>query len=187
MNQPAGDPEGQARITAFVQALQKLGWTDGRNVRIDYRWGATDADHARPYAAELAALAPDVILSSGSPSVAALQQATRTVPIVFVSVVDPVGSGFVESLSRPGGNITGFSMFEYGVSGKWLELLKEIAPRVTRVAVLRDPAFASGSGQLGAIQAVAPPFGVELSPVGMRDAGEIERALSAFARASNGG
>ena len=141
----------------------------------------------RKYAAELVALAPDVILASGSPTVAALQQATRTVPIVFAQVVDPVGAGFVESLARPGGNATGFTSFEYGISGKWLELLKEIAPRVTRAAVLRDPAIAAGIGQLAAIQAVAPSFGVELSPVDVRDAGEIERAITAFARAPNGG
>jgi hypothetical protein len=156
-------------------------------VRIEYRWGAGDADRFRRYATELVALAPDVILASSAPTVAALQQATRTVPVVFVLVVDPVGSGFVESLARPGGNITGFMLFEYGISGKWLELLKEIAPRVTRAAVLRDPTLASGGGQLGAIQSVAPSFGMELSPVGVRDAGEIERAITAFARGSNGG
>jgi putative ABC transport system substrate-binding protein len=167
--------------------LQELGWTDGRNARIEYRWGAGDVGRISRYAAELVALAPDIILSSGSPSVAALQQATGGVPIVFVAVVDPVGSGFVESLARPGGNITGFTLFEYGISGKWLELLKEIAPRVTRVAVLRDPALASGGGQLGAIQSAAPSFGVELSPVGVRDAGEIERTVTAFARGPNGG
>ena len=149
--------------------------------------GADDADRSRRYATELLALAPDVILSSGSPAVGQLLQATRAVPIVFVLVVDPVGSGFVESLARPGGNATGFPLFEYGISGKWLELLKEIAPRTTRVAVLRDPALASGGGQLGAIQSVAPSFGVELSPVHVRESGEIERAITAFARQPNGG
>jgi ABC-type uncharacterized transport system substrate-binding protein len=187
MNLAADDTEGQTRIAAFLKALQQLGWADGRNVRIDTRWGAGNADDFRKYAAELVALAPDVILASASPSVVALQQATRTVPIVFVNVVDPVGSGFVESLARPGGNSTGFALFEYGMSGKWLELLKEIAPRVTRAAVIRDPALASGGGQLGAIQSAAPSFGVELTPLGVRDATEIERAITAFARSSNGG
>ncbi len=187
MNLAADDPQSPIRIAAFLHGLQELGWTDGRNVRIDYRWGANDAERGRRYAVELIALAPDVILVSGSPAVAASQQATHTVPVVFVSVVDPVGSGLVESLARPGGNTTGFTLFEYGISGKWLELLKEIAPRVTRAAVLRDPTLASGGGQLGAIQSVAPSFGVELSPIGVRDAGEIERAITAFARRSNGG
>ncbi len=187
MNLAADDPQSPIRIAAFLHGLQQLGWTDGRNVRIDYRWGANDAERGRRYAVELIALAPDVILVSGSPAVAASQQATHTVPVVFVSVVDPIGSGLVESLARPGGNTTGFTLFEYGISGKWLELLKEIAPRVTRAAVLRDPTLASGGGQLGAIQSVAPSFGVELSPVGVRDAGEIERAIAAFARRSNGG
>jgi putative ABC transport system substrate-binding protein len=187
MNVAADDPEGQARITAFAQGLQESGWTIGRNVRIDYRWGGADVDRSRGYAAELVALAPDVILASGTPSVMALLQATRTVSIVFANVIDPVGSGIVENLTRPSGNATGFSMFEYGMSGKWLELLKEIAPRVTRVAILRDPTLASGGGQLGALQAVASSFGVELSPVGVRDAGEIERAVTTFARGPNGG
>jgi putative ABC transport system substrate-binding protein len=187
MSLAADDPESPVRIAAFLQGLQQLGWTDGRNVRIDYRWGADDAERSRRYAVELIALAPDVILASGSAAVAASQQATHIVPVVFVLVVDPVGSGFVESLARPGGNTTGFTLYEYGISGKWLELLKEVAPRVTRAAVLRDPALASGGGQLGAIQSVAPSFGVELSPVGVRDAGEIERAITAFARGSNGG
>jgi ABC-type uncharacterized transport system substrate-binding protein len=181
------DPEGQARLTAFVQGLQELGWTDGRNVRIDYRWAAGDAERARRYAAELVALAPDVILAHGGSIVPSLLQATRTVPIVFTQTPDPVGAGFVNSLARPGGNVTGFTVFEYGMSGKWLELLKEIAPRVTRAAVIRDAAIASGTGQWGALQSVAPSFGVELSPVNMSDAGEIERAVAAFARSPNGG
>jgi ABC-type uncharacterized transport system substrate-binding protein len=183
----ADDPEAPVRVTAFAQELQQLGWTDRRNLRIDYRWGAGDDDRIRRYAAELVALAPDVILAGGGQPARALQQATRTVPIVFVSVLDAVGQGLVASLARPGGNVTGFTPFEYGMSGKWLELLKQIAPRVTRVAVLRDPAVIGGIGQWSAIQAVAPSFGVELSPVGMRDAGEIERAVEAFARSPNGG
>jgi putative ABC transport system substrate-binding protein len=187
MSLTADDPEGQVRLTAFLQGLQQLGWTDGRNVRIDTRWGAGDADRSRRYAAELIALAPDVILASGTSTMGPLLRATRTVPIVFTQVTDPVGAGFVDSLARPGGNATGFTLSEYGISGKWLELLKEIAPRVTRVAVLRDPDMAAGSGQLGAIQSVAPSFGVELSPVNVRDAPEIERAVAAFARGSNGG
>jgi putative ABC transport system substrate-binding protein len=186
-NLAADDAEGQARITAFLQGLQQLGWTDHHNVRIDYRWGAGDADRIRRYAAELVALAPDVILTSGAPAVAALQRVTRTVPIVFGSVIDPVGAGFVESLARPGGNITGFTVFEYGISGKWLELLKEIAPGVTRVAVIRDTAIAAGSGQLGALQGAAPSFGVELRPIDVHEAGEIERAVAAFAGSPNSG
>jgi len=187
MNLAESDPEGEARIAAFREGLAKLGWTDGRNVRIDVRWAAANADRFRTYAAELVALAPDVILVATTPGVAALQQATRTVPIVFVSTADPVGGGFVSNLARPGGNTTGFALYEYGTSAKWLELLKEIAPTVTRVAVVRDPALVSGTGQLAAIQAVAPSFGVELSPVDVRDAGEIERAIATFARSPNGG
>jgi putative ABC transport system substrate-binding protein len=184
----ADDPEEQARLAAFVQGLQELGWTEGRNVRIDYRWAAGDADRSRTYAAELVALAPDVIVAAGSQSVAALEQTTRTVPIVFASVVDPVGAGYVTRLARPGGNATGFTAFEYSLSGKWLELLKEIAPNLTRIAILRDPALAAGIGQFAVIQAMAPPsFGVELSPIDVRDAGEIERDVAAFARGSNGG
>jgi putative ABC transport system substrate-binding protein len=156
-------------------------------VQIDYRWGAGNADRIRKFAAELIAVAPDAILSTGSPSVAAFQQATRTVPIVFVTVVDPVSSGFVDTLARPGGNITGFALYEYSISGKWLQLLKEIAPRMTRAAVIRDPALTAGGGQLGVIQAVAPSVGAEVTPVNVRDAGEIERAITAFARLPNGG
>ena len=185
MNLAADDAEGQARIVAFVQALQRLGWSDGRNLRIDHRWAAGDTGLFHRYAEELLALAPDVILAAATPSVQALQQATRTVPIVFAIVADPVGAGFVDSLARPGGNVTGFTPFEYGISGKWLELLKEIAPRVTRVAVLRD--LTIGLGQLGAIQSVAPSLGVELTPIGVSDAGQIERTVAAFARAPNGG
>jgi len=181
------DPVGQARIAAFLQGLQHTGWTDGGNVRIDYRWSAGDDERVRKYAAELVALAPDVILATGSATVGALLQATRTIPIVFPIAVDPVGAGFVESLARPGGNVTGFLLFEYGISGKWLELLKEIAPKLKRVAILRDPSIAAGSGQLGAIQSVAPSLGVELSPFGVRDGGEIERAIAAFARVPNSG
>jgi ABC-type uncharacterized transport system substrate-binding protein len=188
MGTTADDTEFQARVAAFVQGLQDLGWTAGRNVRIDTRWASRgDAESIRKYAAELAALAPDVMLATGGPVVAALQQSTRSVPIVFANVIDPVGGGFIDSLARPGGNTTGFTLFEYGLSGKWLELLKQIAPGVTRVAVIRDPTVASGTGQLGAIQSVAPSFGVELSPINLRDAGEIERAITAFGRASNGG
>src|SRR5437870_5090990 len=176
----ADDPEGQARNAAFLQGLEQLGWTVGRNVRIDTRWATTNADDIRRHAAELAALAPDVILAAtGTATVAPLLQATRTVPIVFALVVDPVGAGFVASLARPGGNATGFLMFEYGLSGKWLELLKQIAPGVTRAAVLRDPAIASGIGQFGAIQSVAPSLGMEASPVNVRDGGEIERDITA--------
>jgi putative tryptophan/tyrosine transport system substrate-binding protein len=181
------DPEGQVRIAAFLEGLQQLGWTDGRNVRIDYRWGAGDPDRYRTYATELVALAPDVILATGGSVVPSLLQATRTVPIVFTQTTDPVGAGFVNSLARPGGNATGFLGFEYGISAKWLEMLKEIAPRMTRAAVIRDVAIASGTGQWGALQSVAPSFGVELSPVNMLDAGEIERAVAAFARSPNGG
>jgi putative tryptophan/tyrosine transport system substrate-binding protein len=181
------DPEGQVRNAAFLQALQELGWTVGRNLQIDHRWTSADPDRIRKSVAELVALAPDVIQATSSPVTAALLQATRTVPIVFAQVADPVGSGLVESLARPGGNATGFTVFEYGISVKWLELLKEIAPQVMRAAILRDPAIASGIGQMAAIQGVAPGFGVELHPLGVRDATEIERAVTAFARSSNGG
>jgi len=183
----ADDPDGQARGAAFLQGLQQLGWTDGRNIRIDYRSGASDADNMRKYAAELVALAPDVILASGTATMAPLLQATRTVPIVFAQVTDPVGAGFVDSLARPGGNATGFVLFEYAISGKWLELLKEVAPRVTRAGVIRDPAQTAGTAQFAAIQSVAPSLGVEISPVNVRDAAEIERSIAAFARTANGG
>ncbi len=183
----ADNPDAQANIRAFLQVLQQLGWTDGRNVRIDIRWGAGNADDIRKYAAELAALAPDVIFASGTASVGPMLQATRTVPIVFANVADPVGAGFVDSLARPGGNASGFIQFEYSLSGKWLELLKQIAPGVTRAAVLRDPAITSGIGQFAVIQSVAPSVGVEVSAINVRDAGEIERAVTAFARSSNGG
>jgi putative tryptophan/tyrosine transport system substrate-binding protein len=182
----ADDAEGRARLAAFMQALQQLGWSDGRYLRIDTRWAT--ADDIRRHAAELVALAPDVLVAAtGTPTVAALLQATRSVPIVFVTVIDPVGAGFVASLAQPGGNATGFTIYEYSMSGKWLELLKEIAPRVRRAAVLRDPAVASGTGQFGAIQIVAPSLGVELSPADLRDAGEIERAVTTFAGRPNGG
>jgi putative ABC transport system substrate-binding protein len=179
-------PPAQAQLAAFLQGLQQLGWTDGRNVRVDTRWGAGNAADARQYATELVALAPDVILAFGV-TVGPLLQATRTLPIVFAIVPDPVGSGFVASLSRPGGNATGFMMFEYSLCGKWLELLKEIAPGVTRAAVLRDAAVPAGIGQFAVIQAVAPSLGVEVSPVDVGDAAEIERAVAAFARSGNGG
>src|SRR5262249_37686058 len=178
----ADDTEGQKRIAAVHQGLLQLGWTEGRNVRIDPRWGVRNTDDARQYAAELITLAPDVILATGSAITGSLLQATSAPPIVFVTVADPVGAGFVDSLARPGGNATGFMNFEYAISGKWLELLKEIAPRTTRAAVLPDPTLAWGSGHWGAIQSVAPSLGVELIPLGMRDAGEIDRVIAAFAR-----
>ena len=180
--------EGQARKKAFTQGLQNLGWIEGGNVQIEARWAGDDADRTRRYAAELVALEPDVILASPSPSVAELQRITRTTPIVFANLIDPVGAGFVASLARPGGNTTGFSAFEYSLSGKWLELLKELAPNVTRVAVLRDPAETAGIGQFAAIQAMAPPtLGLELSPIDARYPAEIERAITAFAIEPNGG
>ena len=183
----ADDPEGQARSAAFRQGLAQFGWTDGGNVRIETHWVTSDAD-IRKYTAELVALAPDVIVATGSPTVGPLLQATRTVPIVFVNVADPVGAGFVDSLARPGGNATGFINFEYGIGAKWLELLKKMVPGVTRIAVVRDPAITSGIGQFGAIQSVATSFGVELTPINERDdAGEVERAIAAFARGSDGG
>jgi ABC-type uncharacterized transport system substrate-binding protein len=183
----ADDAVFQARLAAFHQGLALLGWSIGRNVRIDTRWATANAAEIRRHAAELAALAPDVILAHGASTVGPLLQATRTVPVVFPVAVDPVGAGFVNSLARPGGNATGFMNFEYSLSGKWLELLKEIAPGVTRVAILRDPTQPAGTGQFGAIQAAAPSLRVEVSPVNTRDAGEIERAVAAFARSPNGG
>jgi putative ABC transport system substrate-binding protein len=186
MHLAADDPEGQARHAAFLQGLQQSGWSAGRNVRIDTRWGASEADRRR-YAEELVALAPDAILASNSTATLALQAATSTVPIVFVNVVDPVGAGFVASLARPGGNATGFTLFEYGMSAKWLELLKEIAPGVTRAAVIREGTNPAGIGQFAAIQSVAPSNGVQVSPVVVRDSSEIERAVGTLARSPNSG
>ena len=183
----ADDPVFQDRVGAFLQGLERSGWTIGRNVRIDTRWATANAAEIRKHAAELVASAPDVILAHGGATVGPLLQATRTAPIVFPVAVDPVGAGFVESLARPGGNATGFLSYEYSLSGKWLELLKQIAPGVTRVAVLRNPAISSGPAQFGVIQSVAPSLRVEVNPLNMRDADEIERAVAAFARASNGG
>jgi ABC-type uncharacterized transport system substrate-binding protein len=183
----ATDVEFQSRITAFQQGLHELGWTDGRNIRIDYRWAGSDADRIRRSAAELVALGPDVVLAVSSPVVGAFQQATHTVPIVFASVADPVGAGFVDSLARPGGNITGFLLFEFGLAGKWLDVLKQIAPQVTRVAVIRDPKTPAGIGQWAVIEAIAPSARVELSLINIRDADEIERDMVAFAHSSNGG
>jgi putative tryptophan/tyrosine transport system substrate-binding protein len=187
MNFPSSDEEGQARVRAFAQALQKLGWTEGSNAHIDTRWAADDADRYHRYSEELVALKPDVILASASPSVAALLRVTRSVPIVFANVIDPVGAGFVTSMARPRGNATGFTAFEYSISGKWLDLLKEITPNLTRVAVLREPSLAAGIGQFAVIQSTASSSGVDVSAIDSRDAGEIERALSAFAHEPNGG
>ncbi|SRR6266542_3111821 len=187
MSTAADDPEGRTRIAALLQGLQQLGWIVGRNVQIEYRWTAGAPERVRNYATELVALAPDVIVTGGASYVAALQQVTRAVPIVFATATDPVGGGLVASLARPGGNVTGFTTFEYGSSAKWLELLKQIAPRLMRVAVIRDPSLPTGTGQLGAIQSAAPSFGVELSPVDVRDVAELERAVAAFAHGSNGG
>jgi ABC-type uncharacterized transport system substrate-binding protein len=181
------DPEYQARMTAFLQELAQLGWLDGRNVRIDTRWGVADADRIRKYAAELVGMAPDVILANSSAALASLLQATRTVPIVFTAVADPVGAGYVDSLARPGGNATGFIVYEYSIAAKWLELLKEIAPHVTRAMVFRQSAIAAGPGQFGVIQAAAPSLGVDLRVADVRDAREIERAVTTFAQGSNGG
>jgi ABC-type uncharacterized transport system substrate-binding protein len=183
----ADDPEGQTRLGAFLQELQQSGWTIGRNLRVDYRWGAGNVAAMRKYAAELAALMPDVLLGPGTTPVGPLLEATSTAPIVFVHVVDPVGAGFVSSLARPGGNATGFVQFEYGISGKWLELLKQTVPDLTRAAVIRDAAVSSGIGQFGALQSAAPSLGVEVSPINVRDDSEIERDLSAFARSPNAG
>jgi putative ABC transport system substrate-binding protein len=181
------DPVAQARQAAFLQGLQQLGWIDGQNVRIDVRWAAGNLANARQYAAELVALAPDVILASGGAIMGPLLQATRTVPIVFTIVTDPVGTGLIDGLSRPGGNATGFMMFEYSLCGKWLALLKEIAPGVTRAAVLRDSAITSGIGQFAVIQSVASSVGVDVSPVNLGDPAEIERAVATFAHSANGG
>jgi putative tryptophan/tyrosine transport system substrate-binding protein len=186
MNSAADDPDGQTRLTGFLQGLQEFGWTAGRNVRIEYRWAPGEAER-RKYAAELVALAPDVIMASTSVSVSALQQTGSTVPIVFASVTDPVGQGFVTSLERPGGNTTGFSLYEYGTSTKWLELLKDVTPGITRVAVIRDPTVPFTHGQFGAIQSAAPSFRVEVRPLDARGASEIERGIAAFASGSNGG
>jgi putative tryptophan/tyrosine transport system substrate-binding protein len=180
------DPESQTRLTVFVQALQELGWTVGRNLQIDYRWVADDFERGRRVAAELVALAPDVIFASGGTAAYPLQQATRTVPIVFAAAADPVGGGLVASLARPGGNATGFTAFEFSIGGKWLELLKQIAPHVRRVAVMRTPSLGGGA-QFGAIQGAAPTLGVEVTPIGMSDVDEVERGLAAFARQANGG
>jgi putative tryptophan/tyrosine transport system substrate-binding protein len=185
MSLNADDPDGRAHMVAFLQGLAQRGWTDGRNLRIDTRWAAGDGDRGHKYAVELVALAPDVILASGSSILEPLLKATRTVPIVFTIVADPVGGGFVDSLAEPGGNVTGFMNFEYSISGKWLELLKQIAPGVTRAAVLRDPALSGGIGQFAVIQSAAPSFGVDVRPVNVRDPAEIERVLAAFARRSN--
>ena len=187
MNFPSDASEGQARIAALMQALQKFGWNEGDNVRTDIRWAGNDTERVRKYSEELIELNPDVILASGSQSVAALQRITRSVPIVFANVVDPVGAGYVASLARPGGNITGFTSFEYSIGGKWLELLKQIAPRVTRIAVIRDPAIAAGIGQFAAIQSAALSPAVELSVIDPRDVGELKRALDTFAGEPNGG
>jgi putative tryptophan/tyrosine transport system substrate-binding protein len=184
---PADDPEVQRRYAGFLQGLQQLGWTDGRNIRIDARWSGGNASLTRKYAEELARLAPDVIVATGSAGVEPMLQATRTVPVVFVIVPDPVGAGYVDSLARPGGNATGFLMFEYDLSAKWLELLKQIAPNVTRAAVLRDAAISSGVGQFAVIQSVARSVGVDVSAISLRDGAEIERSIAAFARAPNGG
>jgi putative tryptophan/tyrosine transport system substrate-binding protein len=187
MGMTADDPESQVRLAAFAQGLQQLGWSVGQNLQIDYRWGGGNAELMRKNATELIALAPDIILAHSSTALTPLLQATRTIPIVFTTVADPVGAGYVDSLARPGGNVTGFSNFEYTIGGKWLELLKEIAPRVTRVAVFRESAIAAGPGQFGAIQAAAPAIGVEVLPIDVRNADEIERAVTPFAQSSNNG
>jgi putative ABC transport system substrate-binding protein len=187
MNRAADDSEGQADVAAFRRSLQQLGWSDGRNVRIEVRWGEDDIERERQYAAELVAFAPDIVLASGTLSVTPLQRIARTLPIVFVNVTDPVGAGFVDSLARPGGAITGFMNFEYSLVGKWLELLKQIAPNLARVAVVKHPDSPVDSAQFGVIQATGQSLGVEVSPIIARDAGEIERGVAAFARTPNGG
>jgi len=187
MPNAADDPNAQRRVLAFAQALAQSGWIDGRNARIDIRWGAGDPERIRRHAAELVALAPDVILAATSSTTGLLLQATRAVPIVFVQVAEPVGAGFVETLAQPGGNATGFMLYEYGIGAKWLELLKEIAPGVKRVAFLQSPAIAAGPGQFGAMQAAAPSLGVELRPINVRDASDVERVVPAFVRPANGG
>ena len=187
MNRVADDPEGQATVAAFQEGLQKMGWSDGRNVRFDIRWGTNDVERDRRDAAELIGLVPDVILAGGTPGVTALRRITRNLPIVFVGVTDPVGAGLVDTLARPGGNVTGFMLFEYSSSGKWLELLKQIVPRLTRAGVLRDSTNPAGIAQFGAIQAAAQPLGLEVSPVNVSDAGEIERAIATLAKSANGG
>jgi putative tryptophan/tyrosine transport system substrate-binding protein len=187
MNRAMNDREGQARIALFQRALQELGWSAGSNVRVDIRWGEDDAERERRYATELVELSPDVILAAGTIGVAALQRVTRSLPIVFVGVGDPVGAGFVETLSRPGGNTTGFMVYEFTLAGKWLEFLRQVAPQVTRVAVLRDPANASNMASFSSVQASAQPLGVEVRLIGTRDAGEIERGIADFARSANGG
>jgi len=187
MNVAASDPEGQPAVAAFQQALQQLGWSDGRDVRFDIRWGENDVDRDRKFAAELVALSPDVILASGTLSVTALQRVTHTLPIVFVRVSDPVGAGIVDTLARPSGNVTGFMNFEYSLSGKWLEVLKQIVPRLTHAAVLRDAANPAGTAQFGAIRTTASSLGIDVSPIGIRDADEIERGVANFARSPNGG
>src|SRR5262245_4271682 len=184
---PANDAENRSRVAAFTEAIQQLGWIDGQNIRIDYRWGDGKADTMRKYATELVALAPDVILASSSVALAPLLEATRTVPIVFAGIADPVAAGYVDSLARPGGNATGFTVYEYSLGGKWLELLKQVAPNVTRVVVLRESGIAAGPGLFGAIQALAPSLGLELRPIDVRDPSEIERGIATFARGANSG
>jgi ABC-type uncharacterized transport system substrate-binding protein len=183
----ANDPQAQIRNAAFLQGLQQLGWIVGQNVQIDYRFSGGNIDDTRRYAAELVALAPDVIFAPGTSALGPLLQVSRSVPIVFAIIIDPVGSGFVNSMARPGGNVTGFTAFDYGIGAKWLEVLKEIAPNVTRAAVIRDPAVAAGLGMWAAIQSASPSVAIEVSPINMTDAGEIERAVAAFARGPNGG
>ena len=187
LNTTADEPIGQAGVTALQQALQQLGWTEGRNMKIEMRWGANDVERDRRYATELVGLAPDVILAAGTLSVAALQRSTHTVPIVFVRVTDPVGAGFVDSLARPGGNITGFMLYEYSLSAKWLEFLKQIVPQLKRGAVIRDPSNPAATGQFSVIQATAQPLGVEVNPISIHDASQIERAIAVFGQSPNGG